>query len=120
MQNGLMLITKAWCIGKSVHLGAGKVGFYYRSAHTKDFKSSIRSFSPGARRYQQCEGLSVCVLLVLYVLLQRSIIHDSYLQWIANYDEWPTQCVPRTHCPVSLLELLFLVRVKFRSHVYFI
>ena len=29
---------------KSVHLVAGRLGFYSQSGHTKDFKNSIRSF----------------------------------------------------------------------------
>ena len=38
---------------KSVHLVAGRLGFYSQSGHTKDFKSSIRSFR--ARRSAQAE-----------------------------------------------------------------
>ena len=55
---------------KSVRLVAGKLGFYSRSGHrpTKDFKNSIRSFPPGARLIKKREGLSVCVLFVMYVL----------------------------------------------------
>ena len=32
---------------KSVHLVAGRLGFYSQSGHTKDFKNSIRSFRAG-------------------------------------------------------------------------
>ena len=38
---------------KSVHLVAGRLGFYSQSGHTKDFKNSIRSFR--ARRSAQAE-----------------------------------------------------------------
>ena len=38
---------------KSVHLVAGRLGFYFQSGHTKDFKNSIRSFR--ARRSAQAE-----------------------------------------------------------------
>ena len=38
---------------KSVHLVAGRLGFYSQSGHTKDFKNSIRSFR--ARRSVQAE-----------------------------------------------------------------
>ena len=49
-------------------LVAGKLGFYSRSDHTKDFKNNIRSFPPGARLIKKREGLSICVLFVTYVL----------------------------------------------------
>ena len=38
---------------KSVHLVAGRLGFYSQSGHTKDFKNSICSFR--ARRSAQAE-----------------------------------------------------------------
>ena len=38
---------------KSVHLVAGRLGFYSQSGHTKDVKNSIRSFR--ARRPAQAE-----------------------------------------------------------------
>ena len=38
---------------KSVHLVAGRLGFYSQSDHIKDFKNSIRSFR--ARRSAQAE-----------------------------------------------------------------
>ena len=38
---------------KSVRLVAGRLGFYSRSGHTKDFKNSILSFR--ARRSAQAE-----------------------------------------------------------------
>ena len=38
---------------KSVDLAAGRLGFYFQSGHTKDFKNSIRSFR--ARRSAQAE-----------------------------------------------------------------
>ena len=38
---------------KSVHLVAGRLGFYSQSGRTKDFKNSIRSFR--ARRSAQAE-----------------------------------------------------------------
>ena len=38
---------------KSVHLIAGRLGFYSQSGHTKDFKNSIRNFC--ARRSAQAE-----------------------------------------------------------------
>ena len=53
---------------KSVRFVAGRLGFYSRSDYTKDFTSSIRRFPPGARHKRKCEGLSVCLLFVLYVL----------------------------------------------------
>ena len=53
---------------KSVCLVVGKLRFYSRSGHTKDFKNSIRSFPPGARLIKTREGLNVCELFVMYVL----------------------------------------------------
>ena len=41
------------------------MGFCSRSGHSKDFKSSTRSFPPGAQHKRKCEGLSVSVLFVL-------------------------------------------------------
>ena len=38
---------------KSVHLVAGRLGFYSQSGHTKDFNNGIRSFR--ARRSAQAE-----------------------------------------------------------------
>ena len=38
---------------KSVHLVAGRLGLYYQSGHTKDFKNSSRSFH--ARRSAQAQ-----------------------------------------------------------------
>ena len=38
---------------KSVHLVAGRLGFYSQSGHTKDFKNNIRSFR--ARRSAQAK-----------------------------------------------------------------
>ena len=45
---------------KSVHLVAGRLGFYSQSGHTKDFKNSIRSFR--ARRSAQAEVRRVLCL----------------------------------------------------------
>ena len=39
---------------KSVHLVAGRLGFYFQSGHTKDFKNSIRSFR--VKRSAQAEA----------------------------------------------------------------
>ena len=52
----LLLHQSAPALGvsvKSVHLVAGRLGFYSQSGHTKDFKNSIRSFR--ARRSAQAE-----------------------------------------------------------------
>ena len=52
----LLIFFKLWRLGvsvKSVHLVAGRLGFYSQSGHTKDFKNSIRSFR--ARRSAQAE-----------------------------------------------------------------
>ena len=46
-------IAKLGVSVKSVHLVAGRLGFYSQSGHTKDFKNSIRSFR--ARRSAQAE-----------------------------------------------------------------
>ena len=61
---------------KSVHLVAGRLGFYSQSGHTKDFKNSIRSFR--ARRSAQAEMRRVLCMCCssCYVPQQRSIIRD--------------------------------------------
>ena len=61
---------------KSVHLVAGRLGFYSQSGHTKDFKNSIRSFR--ARRSAQAEVRRVLCMCCssCYVPKQRSIIRD--------------------------------------------
>ena len=69
---------------RSDRLVAGRLGFYSRSGHTKDFKSfksSTSSFPPGARHYRKCEGPSVCVFFVLYVLGPpiKNGLHNVYL-----------------------------------------
>ena len=53
---------------RSVRLVAGRLRFHSRSGHTKDFKSSIRSFPPGARHKWKCKRFSVCLLFGKYVL----------------------------------------------------
>ena len=53
---GLLTLNLKPALGvsvKSVHLVAGRLGFYSQSGHTKDFKNSIRSFR--ARRSAQAE-----------------------------------------------------------------
>ena len=49
---------------KSVHLVAGRLGFYSQSGHTKDFKNTVvfAAFAPGARHKRKCEGFCVCVV----------------------------------------------------------
>ena len=48
-----LLIPALGVLVKSVHLVAGRLGFYSQSGHTKDFKNSIRSFR--VRRSAQAE-----------------------------------------------------------------
>ena len=53
---------------KSVHLVAGRLGFYSQSGHTKDFKNSIRTFR--ARRLAQAEVRRVlCMCCSSYMSL---------------------------------------------------
>ena len=50
---------------ESVRLVAGRLGFYSESGYTKDYKSGIHSFPPGARHKRKYEGISAYVLFVL-------------------------------------------------------
>ena len=58
---------------KSVHLVAGRLGFYSQSGHAKDFKNSIRSFR--ARRSAQAKVRRVLctVCVVRHVMSLNSV-----------------------------------------------
>ena len=49
---------------------------YSRSSHTKDFKSNIRNFLPGARQSWKCEGLSTCMCVVRLVCPLTAFNHS--------------------------------------------
>ena len=87
---------------RSVRLVAGRLEFYSRSGQTKDFKSSICSFPPGARHKRKCGGLSVR-LLVVYYMSSNSV--NSFMTDICNeppMEKGLPQCELSSRCPVPL------------------
>ena len=68
---------------KSVHLVAGRLGFYSQSGHTKDFKNSIRSFR--ARRSAQAE-----VRRVLCMCCSSCMSHNSVQSFVIENCNGPT------------------------------
>ena len=63
---------------KSVHLVAGRLGFYSQSGHTKDFKNSIRSFR--ARRSAQAEVrrvLCMCCSSCMFLNSVQSFVIEN-------------------------------------------
>ena len=71
---------------KSVHLVAGRLGFYSQSGHTKNFKNNIRSFR--ARRSAQAEVRRVlcmcCSSCMSLNSVQSFVIENCYGPTIEN------------------------------------
>ena len=62
---------------KSVHLVAGREGFYSRSGHTKDFKNSIRSFrARGSAQAEVRRVLCMCCSSCMSLHVQSFVIDN--------------------------------------------